>query len=180
MRILKRTENAESPRVAGETSHHGSSLPRGGSRGAAPASSGPGMAGTIPSSGSPAVSPRGQDPGRLPASPAHPWPLPSESGRWGTAAALVPGGCPLSSNGPSRTPQRQRAGILAPGRRDRGGDPCTPPAPAGLSAVPTPALLMAAPHCTPPQPCLSHSLGGPTLSLERLPPGRFSQPTHCH
>ena len=163
MQILKRTENAESPRVAGETSHHGSSLPQGGSRGAAPASSGPsstGMAGTVPSSGSPAVSPRGRDPGRPPASPACPWPLPSESGRWGTAAALVPGGRPLSSDAPLRTPQRQRAGILAPGRWDRGGDPCTPPAPAGLSEVPTPALLMAAPHGHP-SPVRVTALGVP-------------------
>ena len=84
---------------------------------------------------------------------------------------------------PPPTPQSQKAGILMPGCWDPGGDPSRQlraTCPARLGAVAMPALLTAAAHCTPPQPCPSHSPGGPTLSLGRLPPGRFSQPTQHH
>lgn len=114
-----------------ETSHCRSCLPRGGSWGAGPASSGPsstGTAGTALSLGSLAAPHVAETLATPQASPACPWAPPSESGRRGTAAALVPWGrslslapCPPTPCPP--TPQRQRVGILVPGRRDCGGDP---------------------------------------------------------
>lgn len=173
--------------MTGETSHCGSSLPRGGGRGAAPASSGPSSTGTartaLPQEAlpSPHVAETLATP---PASPARPWALPSDQEGGVPQQCWSPGGacCPLAPPAPL-TPQKQKAGILISGRRDRGGDPsqqlCAT-CPARLGAVAMPALLTAAAHCTPPQPCPSHSPGGPTLSLGRLPPGQFSQPTQHH